>query len=442
MNRPLLFTLVGVLATTHLAVADAPMIDPEDAVNPIAIVEGAGVKVGDGTVLHPQAGIEAGMVSNVFYTQNDPVAAGLLRALFEVGAGSLSAKRLAIPEHNADTTVGEPNYGDFEYRADARVSYDAYLSNDPRVTAQDGTGIGALFRGIVHPGQTVQFLIYENFNRLIRPTNFESTANTDRDINDVRSYRSSTHPPVRNFAGIFHYENAIDVIESDTQKFANRFLNVAGIGGRYQILPITRLSLDISQGISTGIDGSAKVTSYPLILMAGVQTLVTPKSSVVARLGYTDGFYQSGPSYSSILAALEVGFRYSPTGRIAGLYEYNVNDSINANFYRDHQISLTVEHAFLPFDTFIQGELVFREYNGVINSFTTPVMYGTGIRDDVIGIIIAEARYKFRDWLAISAAYHLDVDSTDFTYNAGTGVAMFNPSYVRHEVLVGVRAAY
>jgi hypothetical protein len=71
--------------------------DPSDAVAPISVVEGPGVKVGEGTVLHPIFGVETGFISNVFYEDQDPNPAGLLRLLAQIGSGSLPLSRLTNP---------------------------------------------------------------------------------------------------------------------------------------------------------------------------------------------------------------------------------------------------------------------------------------------------------------------------------------------------------
>src|SRR5512138_262374 len=73
--------------------------DPSDAVAPISVVEGPGVKVGEGTVLHPVFGVETGFISNVFYEDGSegPSGAGLLRLLAQMGSGSLPLSRLTSP---------------------------------------------------------------------------------------------------------------------------------------------------------------------------------------------------------------------------------------------------------------------------------------------------------------------------------------------------------
>ena len=433
MNRPVLsLAVVAVLGST--AAAQAPGIDPEDAIAPIAVVEGAGVKVGDGTVLHPSIGLEAGVVTNVFYTDQNTVAAGVVRLIGEVGAGSLSPQRLA-PTEQTSMDISQPtSAGDFQYRTDLRLSYEYLPSTDDQVSSQGGLGAGFNFRGIINPQRSRQFAVVEDYQRLIRPTNFDSSGNTNRDINDLK-LQFQYAPLGRNLSGIIHYEDIVDVFEANTQQFANRFQNTIGLRINYQWLPQTRVYVDATEGIDTGLGDSEKVTSYPLLTVLGLQTLLSPAVAVTGRVGYTNGFYSEGPSYSSIVGGLSAAYWYSPISHLAVLYQYLHNDSINANFYRDHQIQASLEHAFTPFDVIVQGTLSFREYQGLI------ISTGPQVRDDTLGSILGEVRYNFRDWIAASVSYNLLVDQTDYTYMAGVGV-MLNPSYVRQELFAGVRVAY
>src|ERR1041384_4267153 len=81
-----------------------PTLDPNQALNPTALVTGAGIKVGEGTIFQPQVGLETGVISNVFYTNQGTVAAGLLRLLIEIGTGSLPNQRLSV-----QSGVTDPN---------------------------------------------------------------------------------------------------------------------------------------------------------------------------------------------------------------------------------------------------------------------------------------------------------------------------------------------
>ena len=62
-----------------------------------------------------------------------------------------------------------------------------------------------------------------------------------------------------------------------------------------------------------------------------------------------------------------------------------------------------------------------------------------GVRNDVIFAVPISASYNFRDWLAGSLSYRFVTDQTSFRYDTGDGLD--DPSYTRHELLAGVRAA-
>jgi len=440
----------GLVGAARAATADnglpaAPAeMDPEDAINPISMVSGSGIKVGEGTIFQPQLGVETGVVSNVFYENTSPVTAGLLRILFEIGTGSLPNSRLAFratpdedPNAPATQTLTTTSNGDFQYSANLYATWDQYLSTNRDVNAQGGLGGGLLLRGLVNPQRPLQLGFQEHFNRTVRATNFESRSDTDRDVNEL-GLRLSYIPTGRSLSGYLYYENTIDVFESENQRFANRLQNVIGARVNWQWLPLTRVFVDVSQGYYTGIGDSTKVNSAPLTVQGGIQTALTLNTTLNAHVGYTNGFYASGPSYASVLAGVLLGYRYSPLGRVTALYSYDHQDSINANFYRDHHFQLTVEQYFAPFLVFVQPELMLRRYDGTI-------VMGTGttgnVRDDVILGATAGVRYSFRDWLAATLDYHLASVQTDFKYDTGTGL-IDDPSYVRHELLLGVRAAY
>jgi hypothetical protein len=413
-------------------------LDPADAANPLSIVSGAGIKVGEGTVFHPQIGIETGVVSNVFYEANAPITAGLLRILAEVGTGSLPNQRLARLSNDGplapDQAVTTPNGGDFQYSADLYATWEQYLSSNGDVTAQGGLGGGLLLRGIVNPQRAIQFAFQEHFSRVLRASNFESSRDANRDLNKL-DIRLNYLPPGRALGGYLYYTNLIDVFEENA--LSNRMQNLLGLHVKWQWLPLTWVYADVSQGIFTGIGASDKVSSLPLTAVAGIQTALTLNTTLAASLGYANGFYASGPSYSSLVANVNFGYRYSPLGRIVGVYSYGNQDSINANFYRDHLFQATLEQYVVPFVLFVRPELRLRQYNGTL------VMGTTGnTRDDVILGATVGMRYSFRDWIAGTLDYQLQSVQTDFKYNSGIGPGLTDLSYTRHELLIGVRAAY
>jgi len=432
--------LVAVLLTSTPAFAQVgtPGIDPEDAVAPTSVVKGPGVKVGEGTVLHPVVGLETGVISNVFYEDADARASGLLRVLIELGVGSLSTQRLA-PVDIRDSTTRDPfsgrtNAGEFRYGLDARLSYDQYLSGNDNVSEQGGLGVGLLFRGVVNPERPWSFSIQEDFLRQIRATNFESRAQTNRDINDLR-LQLQWAPAGRVLSGILHYQNKVDFFESNEQEFANRIQHTTGLRVNWRWLPKTRVYWDASIGYWTGLGDSQKVTSYPLAVMTGIQTAITLNTTVAARVGYTNGFYESGPSFSAMVVGAEAGWRYSPLGRVTLGYNYLHNDSINANFYRDHHVRMNFEQRLVPVVLVVTPELMLRRYEGI----DSMLFGGPPTRDDLILSLTAGVRYNLRNWLAATLDYRFSTIQSDYRYSVD-GVTD-DPSFVRHDLLLGVRAA-
>src|SRR5262245_52994710 len=150
--------------------------DPEVGTAPIPLVEGNGIKIGEGTTLHPVFGMETGVLSNVFYEETDTAAAGVVRLMAQIGAGSLSGLRL-VPAEVTPSDHPEENRGSFEYRAELRAAYDFLLSTNDAVWGAGGLGLGATFRGLTNPIGTWSFGFNDSFNRLIRAANFETDAN-------------------------------------------------------------------------------------------------------------------------------------------------------------------------------------------------------------------------------------------------------------------------
>src|SRR5690606_3395881 len=123
------------------------------------------------------------ILSNVFYEESDINNSGVLRLLAQVGVASLGEARMTP---TAEEGEGAPVQGSFEYRADLRLSYDLMLTGNDTVSETGGLGIGATLVGVVNPRGNVVFEARDDFARLIRAANYETTANTNRDINNLR----------------------------------------------------------------------------------------------------------------------------------------------------------------------------------------------------------------------------------------------------------------
>lgn len=403
-----------------------------------AIVEGPGYKVGDGTVLHPSVGVETGFDSNVFYEEDDPVASPILRLVARFAMASLSEQRLE--EETLDTSGLPPGEAaKVAFRAGLSLGYQEYLTGNDRAQSQRDLAIGAELHALIFPKGTVAFSIDNNFVRDTRPTNFESSEGLDRDVNHLK-LAMIYQPGGRALTGAVRYENRIDVFESDQSSFANRLQHTIGARVDWQFLPITRFYFDASLGFFGPLgDGMLEGTVYkqesmPLRLVLGANTAITERTTLATRVGFGKGFYEDGADFTGPIFGAQFGYRYSPFGRFVLQYDYDFHDSINANYFADHALTATVDHQVSQFLFRVGGGARYRAYRGI------PASVGPPERDDVIFNVLAQSRYMYRDWLAVTADYDLVVDETD--YIATAGGFMDNPSYTRHQALLGVQAAF
>jgi hypothetical protein len=113
------------------------------------VVEGPGVKVGEGYILHPTAGAETGIISNLFYedgSDNPITTTGILRIIGQVDIASQGnddenvAEEMAIEgtegEGEGANAPAEPTAPKLEFRAGLRLDYEEYLSGSEFARSQ------------------------------------------------------------------------------------------------------------------------------------------------------------------------------------------------------------------------------------------------------------------------------------------------------------------
>jgi hypothetical protein len=394
------------------------------------LVEGPGIKVGEATVLHPRIGLEGGVVSNVFFDDANEVSAPILRLLAGMDIAPSGGDRLGEFDESSPRTI--------DFRAGADLEYTEYLTSNDRARDQRNLDANAHANLTFFPLGNVSFALSDKFQRIGRPTNFESTRSLDRDVNHFKA-EMIIQPRGHNISGGPRYENVIDYFESDDSEFASRIQHEVGAKVNWKFFPYTQAWLDGSLGFydalgDNSVDGMEyKIASRPLRVQLGLDTVLTEWTTINAYVGYANGFYDSGPSYNSVIGGIDFGWRYVPTGKIVLGYRYDVHDSINANYYGEHQgkLSLTQEIRTVVL-TASAGARV-RGYRGipdVINEMEDE-------RDDLIIEGHGRAAWVLADRFSLYADYALQVVDTDFRTNEGD-----DPSYLRHEAVIGLIAAF
>ncbi len=412
-----------------------------------SVVEGPGYPVGEGSVLHPTLGAEVGFTSNVFYAQRAPNSSGLLRL---IASAAIAAKE--IEEAPIDPLLDDTGEGDLEpstakrkldYRLGGVVRYDEYLTPQEHVREQRTLGMDLKGHVTANPEGEVAFTAEEHFVRDTRPTNFEAGLGeqNNRIVNNL-GLTLRYQPGGRQIGGELRWQNQLDIFEAGDSQFANRMINSFGVRGDWKMFPFTRFLAEFNYSFIGGLGSNElngmtfKSSSQPMRGGIGLQTVLTEVITVKAHLGWAYAGYSVGEGYNAPEVGAELGYRYAPNGRIVASYTWEHRDSVNSNYYRDHRLAGQLDQQFgarLLATGF--ADVRFRGYRGV------PAVLGGGpSRDDLIFSIGARGSFVLRDTFAFVAQYRTDVDQTDY-------VSMFDgmaddPSYVRHEVTAGVRAAF
>jgi Putative beta-barrel porin 2 len=424
--RPLVIPLAAVVLLASAGTARAQDV----------LVEGPGIKMGESTVFHPRIGLEGGVVSNVFYEEDDAVLSPILRVKGGFDIAPAGEDRLG--------EFDEQDYRTIDFRIGAEAEYTEYIKDDEDVRDQRNVDVEANGNLTFFPQGNVAFILNDKFQRVGRPTNFESDEHLDRDINAFRA-ELKIQPRGHTISGGPRYENVIDIFESDSVEFANRIQHIFGARVNWKFFPYSQAYIDGSVGFydalgDNEVDGmDYKIGSTPVRAILGLDTVVTEMTTLNAYAGYANGFYDSGPSYNSVIGGAQLGWRYFSTGRLVGGYRYDVNDSINANYYGEHHFHLGVQHQIRTVVLSANGGYRLRGYRGV------PEQVGgdDSSRDDTI----VEAHGRI-DWIlyerfGIYVDYGLQSVDSDFEGGGmDEGDNTDDPSFLRQEAVLGLVAAF
>lgn len=403
-------------------------------------LEGPGVTIAPGTVLHPNVGAEAGVINNVFFEESDsgPITSGILRIS---GKLDIASARIEPEEEIPGEEPGnEPAAQTLVYRAGLAAAYEEYLYYDNVSTAAQRNltfdGQGHLQ---VYPEGTWSFLASDRLRRDVRPRNYEDASSTNR-IDNHLSLGVRFQPGGRQLSVTARYENLIDYYEGGTG-VANRMNQTLGLRGEWQLFPFTKFFADLGYGFygplgeAQPVAGSLiKSSSNPLRFVVGAASSLTEPITIKAHVGWGYSTYAMGEGYSAPLLNLEAGYEYSPTGRAVAEYSLDYLDSTNANYYRDHKLSLRVDQQVAKFLVSGGVDVIFRGYRGIIGGIGEPsrndVILGARIRGQYV---LSERYYLTGEYIGIT-------DQTDYrsTFMGFTD----DPSYSRNEVMLGARAAF
>lgn len=369
---------------------------------------GDGLSAGN-LVVHPGLTVGASFNSNLF------------RA-----SASEQTRTLAAPSVRfvPSLSISSVNPDMVDFRVDARVGWEQYISTGERVVA-DQSGLTADVGADLtfNKAGAVSFAIGDRLQRTNEPPATPSAQTYNRLVNRAGA-TLGVHPGGRVFQHFLSY----DWIITRYDQFAglNKQAHDFTLKNYWRFLPRTAAMLAadfqvIQYAEPTRNGGLENVNSTPLRLTAGLSGLITPRLSLRLHGGWGFGLYQSGEDFSSVLLDTQLAYAFGTLAHNNKLflgYERNFQDSTIANFATYHRPYTGYHHAFANrrLNLRIEVDALLRDYVGA-PSGSFPGASGTvtindGLNDALIGATGALS-VAVKKWWDLGLTYRFQANLTD-----------------------------
>lgn len=402
--------LTVLLGFAHIAAAQAPLGLATQA-------QADGFRVGDKTRIHVFGNVDLRFDSNPVLLPVDPVGDMVLR----VRAGMA----LSRPSERLELSLK------------SHADWSQYLGVLNVNTRSLSTLQGLIDFGLLANKEgRVTFFVNDNLTRNDIPANaainqrLRSTRNVLHLGTDVRPWAGRALELRVAYSNDFNFYDPgqISVQDANALTFMT---HVADLRALWRFFPKTALVLE-AQGAITHYPLAGITIRSPqlnaLRVMAGMQGLVTPKLTVVAKAGYGNTFavypiaVASNPNFSSLIALASLSWKPLES------------TTLGLGYQRD--FTPVAIYGWLQFDrAFVEFQQIFANRfiaalrgHYQLQQFGLPVIAGLAAdrRDHVFG---GEARFtvQFKQWLSASAFYVADLRLTPFLSPNGVG-----GQYIRH----------
>lgn len=395
-----------------------------------------GVKLSEDTLLHIGIGAEAGYDSNVFYEEDDPTGAPLVRV----------TPSIELTNQGRDGSIPSGVF----YNLAASLQYREYLADDPNVRAQRAFNPSVAGNLEFSKNHTLSFSLSDQFSRVEDPPYMKGDGNITRDYN-VASAQLRLAPGGGRIQAVLRYTNAIDIFETREFQYANSMGHELMLDASWRWFPKTALFLSVAQGYITYLNPEKaqdaqdpKYDSYPLRVMAGLRGLITEKLSLNVGVGYAAGFYQGdveNPSGLGNLAVIaEAGYRLTILTQLLLGYRHEFRNSVIGNYYNVDVGYLLLRHQLdtrLQFGAF--GRYENRRYEGVreLNEAMMPVDIER--QDDTISAG-AQFDYFVQRWFYTGIGYSLAFNESSHDDTTASTAQGFD--YIKHQVFARLGVVY
>jgi hypothetical protein len=195
-----------------------------------------------------------------------------------------------------------------------------------------------------------------------------------------------------------------------------------GVEGRWKFLPKTAVVADLSFDVRAYAAAGTNLPASLLKGSVGVAGLLTPRISVVGKLGW--GYDFAGSGANTLLAHLEGTYILTEVTRVKAGYLRNLDPVPVFGTFGDDRF-------------YAEGRM---QLNGQLNvhafaSFDYISFYAASNRNDTVFTVDLGPEYQILPWLGAAGGYILNTH-----YSNGTAAASTN--YTRHELYLRVIFQY
>jgi hypothetical protein len=399
--------------------------------------EGPGFKLADSLILHPGVSVEGRYDSNALYGDaSHQKGAGYLRIIGHIRLATPSGIRAeGRPESAANPR--KINFG-----IKAAVAFRNYFSEDPAVLGQRDLEVSAGLGFNWNPGKLISLSLNDRYSRTVSARDQEGPETLARHVNSFGAALGIS-PGGGRLSFRVGYSLGIDAYENDIYSYNNKLNHGFSLGAKWKVLPKTAIFLSANTSIVDYYDPSGgpyvNVESFPLRVSLGLNGLITPFLSLSASAGIGAGFYDTGPTYLSVIASVNASLILGPLATLTLGFNHGFSDSIFGNYYTDEHVHIAYNHVlFKRLIVHLSGNYRFRTYAGLpqINGIT---IASTEFENHLASLSIA-VDYKILGWIFVGLGYDLQIRSTPKNLAiqdlAGTN------AYTKHQIFGKVGISY
>lgn len=390
--------------------------------------DGAGIKVGPRSLLHPGFALMIGGDSNVFWNRKQdvggirPSAIVMPVAWLGIGNREVRDNTLQSPPEASDRKV--------DYNLRVTAGYRAYVARAEDIRQLPRFSLDLNAHVVILPGRRFSVAVTEFLARIGDPRNYDAGVGFNYNRIDHRGSLGLTFRPGGGRLSISAaYLNEVLFYQAQDITSGDRLVQGAATELKWRILPRSSIvatysfanSYYLSCNAETDLDCNEDNNAHRV--MGGFRGQIGARWTLDALAGYGAGIYyddENGPNFRSFIGNARVAYYPTLRTQLFAQVERTYNDSLFGNYFVDAGGRIGALHVWRwKMFTEVGFSAVARRYAGLpipgsesrVQSYVNAPGF---IRKDTIVSLSARVEQPFGRFFVLGLRYDLVLDRTDF----------------------------